>query len=113
MEFKEKSQVFQKSFDIFKQRMDNYRNSKILIMLSGGVDSILLSNFLLLIKNEYNLKLISFHLNHMYRGKDADRDADFVRRYSEENGIKAYIEKENIEEISKKIRKVLNFVLGK
>ena len=58
-------------------------NDKVLVCVSGGPDSVALLYLLYFLKDEFNLKLRIAHLNHMMRGKEADRDADFVRNLAE------------------------------
>jgi len=53
-------------------------NDKILVGVSGGPDSISLLSFLLSLKEKYNLSIYIAHLNHKLRGKDSDKDAEFV-----------------------------------
>ena len=58
---------------------------RLVIGVSGGADSICL---LFLMKNllpEGYIRVI--HINHMIRGKEADEDADFVKRICEKEGI--------------------------
>ena len=55
------------------------KNDKVLVCVSGGPDSVALLYLLYFLKDKFNLKLRIAHLNHMIRGKEADRDADFVR----------------------------------
>ncbi len=90
-----------KHFEKFKLRMQAFESKKILLLLSGGVDSMVLAHFLIKIKDELNIEIGCFHLNHMYRGIDADNDAEFVRRFCVQNNLEHFIEKENINEIAK------------
>ncbi len=55
-------------------------NSRILVGISGGPDSVSLLAALNHLKNEYKIKLLVFHLNHKLRGKEADYDEEFVKR---------------------------------
>ncbi len=88
-------------FKLFKDRASTFESKKILLMLSGGVDSMVLAHFLLKVKDEFNIEMACFHLNHMYRGKDADSDAQFARDFCLKNGLKNYIEKRDIPTIAK------------
>jgi tRNA(Ile)-lysidine synthase len=51
----------------------------IVVGLSGGPDSICLLHLLCSIKEEMNLKIAAAHINHMFRGEDADEDQKFSR----------------------------------
>ncbi len=91
----------QKSYELFKSRVEDFKSKKILIMLSGGVDSMLLVEFFLKVKEEFKINIGCFHLNHQYRGLDADMDAKFVQEYCEKNNIISHIESKNIPKIAK------------
>ncbi|MCP3901352.1 MAG: tRNA(Ile)-lysidine synthetase, partial [Desulfobacteraceae bacterium] len=54
-------------------------NDHVLAGVSGGPDSVALLLFLIEIKEKYSLNIGVAHLNHMLRGKEADRDEEFVR----------------------------------
>ncbi len=59
----------------------------VLVSVSGGVDSTALLHILNRLKEEYRLKLNVFHLNHLFRGESAKKDALFVRELAEELGL--------------------------
>lgn len=54
---------------------------KILVGLSGGKDSVALLHFLAYHKAELKIEVSAFHLNHMIRGAEAERDADFAENF--------------------------------
>ncbi len=87
-------------FHLFQNRVRALESSKILLMLSGGVDSMVLAHFLMRVKNEYSIDFACYHLNHNYRGLDADRDAEFVREFCIENDLKHFIESRNVPKIA-------------
>ena len=70
-----------KKYDMFE------KNSKIIIALSGGADSMALTFFLNSIKDDYELKLTAAHVNHGLRGEEADRDEGFVGKFCESIGM--------------------------
>ncbi|MBD7910976.1 MULTISPECIES: tRNA lysidine(34) synthetase TilS [Clostridium] len=96
-----------------KERFVNYieknelirKGDGIVVGLSGGPDSTCLLHLLCSIKDEMNLKIAAVHVNHMFRGDDADGDQRFseeiskafdveffykkidVSRYGRENGL--------------------------
>jgi tRNA(Ile)-lysidine synthase len=49
------------------------------VAVSGGADSVGLLRILLEMRDEQGLVLLVVHLNHCLRGKEADRDEEFVR----------------------------------
>lgn len=58
----------------------------VVLGVSGGSDSIGLLHLLLNLK-EYRLKLIVAHINHRLRGKESERDANFVRKKAQGLGL--------------------------
>ena len=53
------------------------------------------------IEKEYKLKLYIAHVNHLYRGDEADRDEEFVRNMGEKNGVECFILRKKVEEYAK------------
>lgn len=53
-------------------------NDKIVMGVSGGPDSLCMMDILYNLKERFNLKLYVVHVNHMIRGEEAKRDAQFV-----------------------------------
>ena len=63
------------------------RGSRVLLALSGGADSVFALYFLLCFSEEEELTVSAFHLNHMIRGEEADRDEEFCRGLCEGFGV--------------------------
>ncbi|MBP3320411.1 MAG: tRNA lysidine(34) synthetase TilS [Clostridia bacterium] len=78
--------------------------SKIVIGLSGGADSVVLTHILNNFASVYNFKIIAVHVNHNIRGSEAERDEKFVQEFCESLGIELIIKRENILEISKNLK---------
>ncbi|MBI5182257.1 MAG: tRNA lysidine(34) synthetase TilS [Nitrospirae bacterium] len=78
-----------------KGTIDRYSMLKkgdvVLAAVSGGPDSVCALEILNRLKDEYGLKLHVAHLNHKFR-KEADKEAEFVRKLSEKKGIASTIE---------------------
>lgn len=55
------------------------KGDSIIVGLSGGADSSALLHFLCSLRQQYTLQLTAIHIHHGLRGKEADRDADFVK----------------------------------
>lgn len=60
---------------------------RIVAGVSGGADSMCLLHFLYILREQWNLKVIAAHVNHGLRGKEAERDEEFVRSWCKEHGI--------------------------
>jgi tRNA(Ile)-lysidine synthase len=62
-------------------------NQKVLVGVSGGPDSMALLHFLWTHKEVYRIKIVVAHVDHMFRGKQSEEDAEFVEQYCKTNGI--------------------------
>jgi tRNA(Ile)-lysidine synthase len=84
-----------------KGTIDRYNMLKkgdiVLVAVSGGPDSVCLLEVLNYLKDEYRLSLHVAHLNHKFR-KEADKEAEFVRKLAEEKGIASTIEAIDVKE---------------
>ncbi|MDI3545458.1 MAG: tRNA(Ile)-lysidine synthase [Rikenellaceae bacterium] len=67
----------------------NYKQLKFIIGVSGGVDSMVLSNIFM----KLNLNIAVAHVNFQLRGNDSDEDEQFVREYFTNRDIPIYIKK--------------------
>ncbi|QEK11092.1 tRNA lysidine(34) synthetase TilS [Crassaminicella thermophila] len=94
--------MLEKFLETVKKHNMIKKGEGIVVGVSGGPDSISLLHLLWRIKEEYNLSLYAVHLNHQFRGKEADEDADYVEKFCENLGIKSFIFSENVAEYSKK-----------
>ncbi len=90
------------------------KGDHVVVAISGGPDSVALLKVMEMISDEYGLTLTAAHINHGLR-KESDQDEQFVRRISEEAGIKFECRKvdigsqrkgtgKSIEEISRDVR---------
>lgn len=59
--------------------------------VSGGPDSMCMLHILLRLKDKFDLSIFAAHLNHQFRGKEADDDAIYVRDICHEWGIQTFI----------------------
>ena len=83
---------------IFQSKISSLRDSKFLIALSGGVDSMVLANLFL----NNNLSFSVAHCNFNLRDKESDDDEKFIFNWSTENEIKCYISKFNTTDYCRK-----------
>jgi tRNA(Ile)-lysidine synthase len=74
----------------------------VVVGVSGGVDSVVLLAVLYHLRNRLGFCLYSAHLNHQFRDEEAERDAEFVRCFSDKLGIPCYIESRDVPEFMKK-----------
>ncbi len=75
---------------------------RILLAISGGVDSMLLAQFFLLLKEDVSIDIAGFHLDHMFRGEASYDDYIFVDTYAKNNNFNLYKYRRTIEKISLK-----------
>lgn len=70
--------------------IDNYSllkpDSKIVLAVSGGIDSMVMAHLFY----EMGFEITICHVNHGLRGKDSDRDAEFVKSFAEQRNISHY-----------------------
>jgi len=92
-----------------------HAGEKVGVAVSGGVDSILLLNFMVQLAAEIGLKLAVVHFNHHLRGPDSDADEQFVSERARELGLEfisagaavareARIRKSNLEATARDLR---------
>jgi len=67
------------------------KNSKIVLGVSGGPDSVCLLDIFSKLQKKYTLKLIIAHVNYGLRGKDSDRDEKFVRNLAEKYNLPIFV----------------------
>jgi len=96
--FSELNDPFVKRFE--KQLINNLfvsNNDKILVAVSGGVDSVSLLYALFILKSRYNFKLYVAHFNHKIR-ETSDEDEQHVKKLCEKLGISFYTTSAKVEE---------------
>lgn len=75
----------------------NIENKKIILALSGGIDSMALADMLLQAKADFVIAHCNFHL----RGEESDGDEQFVRDYAAKNGLTLYVKHFDTEDYAK------------
>jgi tRNA(Ile)-lysidine synthase len=75
-------------------------NKKLILAISGGIDSMVLADRLLQAKADFVLAHCNFHL----RGEESDGDEVFVRSYAERNGLTLYVKHFETEAYAKEHR---------
>ncbi len=79
-------------------------NDVIVVGVSGGPDSIALLYCLNKFKNMFKCKIVCAHINHLIR-KDSTEDEKFVENVCKEMDVPFFKKRENILELSKKLKK--------
>lgn len=81
--------MIRKEFEAFvnEQRLFS-KNDRILLALSGGVDSVVLAELLLELGYTFSAAHCNFHL----RGEESNRDADFVIKWAECHGVELFVQ---------------------
>ena len=89
--------------DQFKAYINRYNllaeGEKVILALSGGIDSMVLADLLLKSKVEFVAAHCNFHL----RGEESDGDEMFVREFAEKNGIQCFVKQFETEQYAVKI----------
>ena len=62
-------------------------NTKLVVAVSGGPDSATLLHLLFKLRPKYNLLLWVAHLNHGLRGREADFEAEWVKKFAVKLGV--------------------------
>lgn len=79
--------------------------SRPLVALSGGADSTALLLLLAELAEERGLSVAAFHLNHMLRGREADRDEAFCASLCESRGIPLHVERVDVAALARDLHK--------
>lgn len=69
---------------------------KIVVAVSGGTDSMALLHIMRYMQKEYKLLLYAAHVNHMFRGVEADKDAAFVANICKAWEIPCFVTRINV-----------------
>ena len=77
---------------LFKEHQFSLIDTKILLAISGGKDSMVMLDFFLRHKTHFGIQEISVaHINHNLRGKESEEDLNFVRKYCNQHGVPNYL----------------------
>lgn len=87
---------------IFLKTLREYNfkeNTKVLLAISGGADSVTMLDLFSKYKDFFKLNLFICHFNHSLR-EDADFDENFVKNLAKEYNLKFFSKKEDVEKFS-------------
>lgn len=84
---------------IIKQQDGFSKGDRILVGVSGGVDSLCLLDILWRLSAEQEWELFAAHLNHQFRGEEAKEDALYVERFCRERNIPCEIGEANVPQL--------------
>lgn len=74
----------------------------VVVAVSGGPDSTALLHALAALRTEWDVRLVGAHLNHGFRGAEADGDAEYVRALCDGLGIPCYTETVDVPALRKR-----------
>lgn len=73
---------------------------KIVVAVSGGADSLALADLLNRSRQRFNLEICIAHYEHGLRGKDSIEDAQFVKEFADNLGVKFFCENGNVQKFA-------------
>ncbi|HHW58455.1 MAG TPA: tRNA lysidine(34) synthetase TilS [Clostridia bacterium] len=80
------------------------KNDKIVLGVSGGPDSLCMLDILYNLKDIFHLDLYVVHVNHMIRGEEAKRDAQFVEKMCHSLKLPFFLFEKDVRKIAKEMR---------
>jgi tRNA(Ile)-lysidine synthase len=99
--------IYSKNFlskfkDVLTKELFVDANAKILIAVSGGIDSVALLDAFACAKIIFSFHLAVAHLNHKLRGEEADQDEAFVQMLAEKYGVPFLLQRIDVKELASK-----------
>ncbi len=99
---KQISDLYIKFKNNLEKNFDLAEGSKILVAVSGGVDSVVLLDLLANLVKEKKIFLLVCHFNHKLRAFSADSDEKFVNELAKNYGVKFYTDSGNVKDYAEK-----------
>ncbi len=78
-------------------------NAKILVAVSGGLDSVSLLDAFVNVWRKFAIEIGVAHFNHKLRGKEADEDEEFVRLLAEKYNLAFFLQRTNVRNFATKM----------
>lgn len=85
-----------------KNKLFVEKNSKMVLAISGGVDSVVMLNIMYNLAAMYNFELEIAHFNHNLRGDNSLNDEKFVRKLAEKYALPYHTSNGNVTEFARK-----------
>lgn len=95
---------FNRFHEFARQRRLFDNRSKIIVAVSGGIDSSVLLDLLVKERDAYGLGLIVAHFNHQLRGAESDGDEQHVKHRATSYGLDFYVERANTAEYARQTK---------
>ncbi|HEY5909355.1 MAG TPA: tRNA lysidine(34) synthetase TilS [Verrucomicrobiae bacterium] len=89
-------------YEAIRSRRLLARGARVLVAVSGGLDSIVLLHLLHHLSGKTGWRLVVGHLNHKLRGNSSNADERLVRRTAETLGLPAIIARRDVRALSRK-----------
>ena len=93
--------MLQKVYDYITKCNMQLDGKNVVCGFSGGADSTALLSVLYQLKELVDITITAVHVNHMYRGAEADRDEEFCRQFCKQKNIDFYCYKKDVVTCSK------------
>ncbi len=66
-------------------------NDKIIVSISGGIDSTVLLDLMMELKHRRNIEVAAAHINHNLRGTESEEDEGFAKTLADQYGIEFFV----------------------
>ncbi len=88
-----------------KKLLNNHQ--KLIIGISGGIDSVTLLDILLHLRKIYTIEVILAHVNYRLRGQESDNDEKFVRELAVRHGLPCFIHTAETKKLQRETKQTL------
>jgi tRNA(Ile)-lysidine synthase len=78
------------------------KKDRILLAVSGGPDSVAMVHLFMRLKDAYSLTVALAHFNHLLRGEESDKDAEFVKRLASRLELDYFYGEASVKEFARK-----------
>ncbi len=94
--------IFQQFLETIRKYDMIQKKDKVIVAVSGGPDSVCLLHLFMTFKSELDISLYAAHLDHMFRGRESEEDACFVKALCDRWGVPLFSDNINVPEYVKK-----------